>query len=310
MGHRVITRWPHSQSRHSYLHEWFRRMKEPVPSGAPLRVLRVEPAPADVVLNKIELGRAGYDVSADVAGTRLEFVELTDANVYDIVLADYRLPGWTGMEALAFLRENELDVPFILVTGTMGDELAVDCLKLGAADYVLKGNLSRLRMAVPRAIEECRRRREVESSERRARAAGFALRESDERFRQLAENVAEIFFIMDVQACELLYINSSYERICGQTVQSVYDNPLSFLDSIMEDDVRAVKEIVAQAQRGERPAPLEFRIRRPDGSERFISSQAAPVRNDEGDVYRIVGVAHDVTERMRKQAAAGKSASR
>jgi signal transduction histidine kinase len=114
----------------------------------------VEDNPVDVELLLLTLRQDGFDVSADVAQTAEEFSSQIQTAVYDLILADYNLPQWTGTEALEILRRAGLDVPLILVTGCLGEEKAVECIKLGAADFVLKDHLGRLSTSVRRALEE------------------------------------------------------------------------------------------------------------------------------------------------------------
>jgi signal transduction histidine kinase len=119
-----------------------------------LRALLVEDEPADVELVLRALRQAGFAASADVAQTAEEFTEQVRKNSYDVILADYKLPNWNGMESVEVLRREGLDVPVIVVSGSLGEHTAVDCLKQGAADYVLKHHLARLPEAVRRAMRE------------------------------------------------------------------------------------------------------------------------------------------------------------
>jgi two-component system, cell cycle sensor histidine kinase and response regulator CckA len=120
----------------------------------PLRVLLLEDDKSDAQLTIHALRPLASGAHVDLAVTRKEFAELLAGHEYDIVLADYGLPNWTGMEALRELRRLGFDTPLIVVTGELGDERAVECVKAGAADYVLKGNLARLPIAVDRAVAE------------------------------------------------------------------------------------------------------------------------------------------------------------
>jgi two-component system, cell cycle sensor histidine kinase and response regulator CckA len=122
--------------------------------AAPLRALLIENCAADAELNLHELGSAGFHCKPQIVTTRAEFAELLGRFPFDIVLADYRLPGWTGMDAFSAMRQAGHDVPFILVTGTLGEEVAVDCIKQGITDFVLKNHLVRLPDVVSRALEE------------------------------------------------------------------------------------------------------------------------------------------------------------
>lgn len=125
-------------------------------AGSPrrLRVLLVEDSADDGELMLRALHKAGFETDSEVVQTAAEFTDRIRRNQYDIVLADYRLPGWDGMETVTILRREGLDIPVVLVSGALGDQKAVECIKQGAADYVLKDRLARLPQCALRAIEE------------------------------------------------------------------------------------------------------------------------------------------------------------
>ena len=123
-----------------------------------LRILLVEDNPADVELISAALRRDGFEVTSDVAQTAEEFTSRIREVSYDLILADYNLPQWKGTEALDILCRENLDVPLIVVTGYLGEEKAVDYIKEGAADCVLKDRLARLPTSARRALEEKRLR--------------------------------------------------------------------------------------------------------------------------------------------------------
>ena len=152
--------------------------------GVALRILMFEDNPEDVELSLRALKRGGFEVSADVVTTVEDLEQRLRANTYDILLADYRVPRATGLDAFAAVRALEVDIPFVLVTGSLGDEKAVDCLKQGVSDYVLKDRLVRLVPAVRRALEE--RRLKVERAH-----AEEALRRSEEQLRQRNQELEE-----------------------------------------------------------------------------------------------------------------------
>ncbi len=114
----------------------------------------VEDEPADVELALRVLQQAGFETIWDVAQTAEEFTDMVRKNSYDVVLADSKLPNWSGMESVEILRQEGLEVPVILVSGALGELTAVECIKQGAADYVLKDHLARLPESVRRAIRE------------------------------------------------------------------------------------------------------------------------------------------------------------
>jgi len=124
------------------------------PAGERLKVLLLEDDPVDKELVLRALRNGGFDPEADTADTQQKFIECIERHPYHVVLADYGLPGWCGADALEMLQQRGLDIPVILVTGSLGDEMAVDCIKRGTTDYVLKDHLPRLPVAVRRALRE------------------------------------------------------------------------------------------------------------------------------------------------------------
>ena len=276
----------------------------------PLRILLLEDDASDAQLAIHSLKRLVAGAHVDLAVTRKEFTELLAAHQYDVVLADYGLPNWTGMEALRELRRLGFDTPLIIVTGELGDERAVECVKAGAADYILKGNLARLPIAVTRAVEDKRSRDASIRSDRLIEQTKHELREREERFGQLADNIDEVFFVFDAAHDETLYINRAYETIWGRSCQSLYDNPKSFLDPMPAGDRERLVDYIGRIQRGEQPGKLEYRVIQPSGNVRWLLAHAVAIRNAQGEVYRIAGIALDITESRAAQFALEESVER
>ncbi len=132
----------------------------PDDGSAHLRALLVEDEPADVELALSALRQAGLEVTADVIQTAEAFTDLLRRNSYHVILADYKLPNWCGMESVEIVRREGLDIPVIVVSGSLGERTAVECIKQGAADYVLKDDLVRLPQSVRRALREKQMREE------------------------------------------------------------------------------------------------------------------------------------------------------
>ena len=137
------------------------RATNQVASRPPVRILIAEDSPADAELSAATLVKAGYRLTFDIANTPGDFRLKVRGKDYDIILADFNLGSWTAIDALEILSETRKDIPLIVVTGSLGDEAAVDCIKRGAADYVLKSRLDRLPMAFGRVLREKVQREEA-----------------------------------------------------------------------------------------------------------------------------------------------------
>jgi PAS domain S-box-containing protein len=187
--------------------------------STPLRVLILEDNPRDVELCIQALNKAGFELQADAVDTEEGFVSKLQSCDYDLILSDFRIPTWNGLEAFRLLKQKGKDIPFILVTGTLGEEAAVDLIKEGVDDYILKDSLVRLPSAVRRALEEKITRDERER-------ATQSLRESEERVRLLLDSTAEAIYGIDVQG-KCTFCNAASLRLLG------YDNPGDLLGKQM-----------------------------------------------------------------------------
>ncbi len=125
-----------------------------------------------------------------------------------------------------------------------------------------------------------------------------ALRSSEEKFRQLAENIHEVFWMMPPTADQMLYVSPAYEQVWGRSCESLYQNPMSWVEAIHPDDLAQAHSLFARQIQGER-IDSEYRIRTPDGQEKWIRDRAFPIRDQAGQLIRVVGIAEEITERKR-----------
>jgi PAS domain S-box-containing protein len=176
--------------------------------GRLVRILFAEEDSNDRELCLHALRRAHLEFQCDAVSTREEFAGKLAAREYDLVLTGFRLTGWTGMDVLRLVRERPQDIPVIMVTGALGEEQAVECFREGIGDYVAKGDVAGLPVAVLRALQK----KEVREERRRAEAT---LRESERRFRALADATASAIFIYQGVQCR--YANRAAEEITGYT---------------------------------------------------------------------------------------------
>jgi two-component system cell cycle sensor histidine kinase/response regulator CckA len=261
--------------------------KETSPAAASLRLLCIEHESMDVELCQRELRKAGLAFEFETAATREECARKLREQPFDVVLADYRLPGWNGLDALALLKELGLDIPLILVTGSLGEELAVACIKQGITDYVLKDHLARLPIAIQRAQEE-KMTREAE------RRAVLALRASESRYRGLVENATYGIYWVSLQG-ELLAANPALIHMLG------YDSVDEFLalksSQLVYRDPEARKTLLDRYQNeGHVDAIVEWK--RKDGKFISVRLNGRRARDSEKDSECFEVIVEDVTERF------------
>ncbi|MBI4322417.1 MAG: response regulator [Chloroflexi bacterium] len=131
----------------------------------PLRVLIVEDSKADAELLLIELEKSGYDPTSERVDTAAGMSEALDRHNWDVILADYVMPRFSGLAALELLQARGIDLPFIVLSGQIGEEIAVATMKAGASDYILKGHCARLIPAIERELREAEVRRQRRKAE-------------------------------------------------------------------------------------------------------------------------------------------------
>ena len=378
--------------------------------STPLRVLLVEDNSGDAELVLRELRRAGFDPDWRRVDDETAFRSGLAENP-EIVLSDFDLPQFNGLRALEILVESGKDLPFILISGTIGEDTAVEAMKLGASDYLLKDRLTRLGVAVGGALHEARLRqarrqadeelhlfralvdqsedgfevidpasgRFLDVNEKGCQRLGYtraefcglpvwevdahvrkenwpelvkrlreeksialktthrrkdgstfpvelrlklvelhrdyvvasgrditesersaaSLRESEERFRQLADNINEVFWMTDPTTSRVLYVSPAYETVWQRSCESLYAAGDGWVDHIHADDRgRGVAAMRRQAEGGYAEV---YRVVRPGGDVRWVRDRAFPVKDGEGRVHRIVGTVEDVTENRQLQ---------
>jgi PAS domain S-box-containing protein len=383
----------------------------------PLKVLIAEDNPADAALIVRSLRHAGYEPDYAVVETEADFSRAIGTGV-ELVLSDYSMPQLNALRALELLRESGLGIPLIIVSGTIGEETAVEAMKQGAVDYLLKDRLGRLGESVRTALERTQLRLErrhaqatLMESERRLREmlenvdlmatmmdtggcvtfcndsllrvtgwqreevvghdwfarfvpesdpetrvlllsevaggkipahhenlimtrggelrevawnntllrdpegrvtgvacigediterrqAEQALRASEERFRQIAENIQEVFWMEDGAIGQILYVSPAYATIWGRSRESLYQSPKSWMEAVHSEDLGTVQSAF-ETKRALGTYDETYRIVRPDGTIRWIRDRAFAVRDLDGKIYRFVGTAEDITEQKR-----------
>lgn len=250
------------------------------------------------------LTHMGYEVCGRQARGE-EAVEEIPRVRPDLVLMDINLAGQlTGIETAVRLRPL-LDVPVVFLTAFSDSRLIDEAVGTGAFGYLVKPFQEReLHATVQAALYkhqvERLLREDNERLEDAVRQGTEELRESEARFRQIAEHLGEVVWLSDPKVTEIFYVNPAYERIWGRSRESLYQSPREFLEALHpEDHDRVLAELKNHA---EGKWNTEYRILRQDGTVRWIQDRGYPLHDEQGGIYRMVGLATDITE--SKEAAA------
>jgi PAS domain S-box-containing protein len=255
----------------------------------PLSVLLVEDSPADAELCLHALDKSQFEIRCDVVDTPEEFVSKLRKTTYDVILSDYNLGRWTGMDALDLLRKEGRDIPLVLVTAALGDQTALECVERGAADYVLKDRLDHLPAVISKVLEEKARRCERQCADR-------SLKESEARFRALAEEIPTAVFVEQGTQCR--YVNHAAERVTGYGREELLSTNLWSL--ILPSSRRSLMQQAANRTDDEQTDNrYEARIMTKAGQVRWLEVTVGSLRMD-GKLAALIS-AVDVTERKRRE---------
>lgn len=249
---------------------------------SPLKVLIIEDVPADFLLLERNLRKNGVAAEWRRIGND---AELKDAlqTTWDVVLTDFHVPGMDFRTTLLCIQAHDPDLPVIMVSGSVGEETAVELLRLGIVDFILKDHLARLPSAIRRAL--------VEANERRARqAAEIALHKLAQAVEQSPEGIA----ITDLDA-NIEYVNESYLRITGYSREEVIGQNPSMLHS--DKTPKSTYDALWKSMAEGRIWQGEFYNKRKDGSEFIAHTIISPIRQPNGCITHYVEIKEDITEK-------------
>jgi len=276
---------------------------------APLHVLIVAHSRNDVELILNELREAGLRLDHTLAENKEQFHHALQQKNFDAILSDYRLPNWTGLEALKELRENGKDIPFLLVTGTLGEEAAVECIKQGATDYILKDRISRLPVALKRAIGEKALRDE-------AKQTLNALAESETRARQQFAELDLLYRSLPVALAvfgrdmRFLRVNDEISKFDGIPVAAHVGLTIW---EVTPDFANAAEGYLRNVfQKGEAVSNIELQggtLQEPDTMHKWLCN-FYPLRGEDGAVSAATLMAINITDRKRTEEALDRSEER
>ena len=257
--------------------------------GVPIEVLLVEDSEDDALLLLRQLRRGGYEPAWKRVDTAEAMEAALDERGWDLVVSDHNMPTFSSVAALDLLRRKGfVDLPFIIVSGQIGEDAAVSAMKAGAHDYLMKDNLARLNTAIERELREAEVRRER--------------RRAEEKYRSIFENAVEGIFQTTVDG-RFLTANPALARMFG------YESPEELLKAVSDigheiyAEAERRAELYRLAQQNGFVSGFEVRMYRKDGSPMWASMSARAIYDTAGEIAGYEGTIEDITARKRAEAA-------
>ena len=264
-----------------------------------MKILHLEDNPGDATLVRDMLSAEWPDCVITVVDSRDAFLQALAAGGYDLVLSDYQLPGFNGLEALELVRRHASHVPFVFLTGTLGEERAIEAVRAGAADYVIKDRMQRLPVTIQRVMRDA-------EEQRARRAIEDALAQEQYLMLMLMENLPDHVYFKDISS-RFITFSRSMARRHGLTPSEL--KVKTDFDLFSEEHARQAFEDEQRIIRtGEPLMDIEEKETWPDGSVTWVLTNKLPMRNAAGAIMGTFGVSRDITarkqseERIREQA--------
>lgn len=254
-----------------------------------INVLHLEDTPEDSDLIQMTLKREGWKIDYRRVDNEENFLEALRQTNFDIILADYHLPGYNGIEALQVCSEHYPETPFIIVSGTLGEEIAVEMLKYGATDYLLKQNLQRLCPAIKQALLETRLKQQKIKAEE-------DLKRSEEKYRNIFENIQDVFIQIDNEG-KLIEISPSISRMNGHSTNEL----IGCEATILFEDPSVFSHLVKQIESSGEVWDFETRLKTKSGSLKFVSINAHQIVDSNKACIGIEGSMRDIDERKKAE---------
>ncbi|MEG3899301.1 MULTISPECIES: PAS domain S-box protein [unclassified Microcoleus] len=256
-----------------------------------LNILLVEDSPLDAELIEAYLVDGGLEFSLLCVETREDFVAALEKHCYDIILADYMLPCFNGIAALSIARATCPGVPFIFVSATLGEEVAIETLKSGATDYVLKRRLIRLVPSIQRALREVQERSDRKQAEAQQQ-------ESEARFRIMADTAPVMIWMSDTDQLGD-YFNKVWLEFTGRTLAQEMGR--GWMESLHPDDLPECLDIYQKAFDARTEYRMEYRLRRYDGEYRWVLGTGVPRYRPDRTFAGYIGSYIDISDRKQAE---------
>ncbi|MDA3895682.1 MAG: response regulator [Desulfobacteraceae bacterium] len=260
------------------------------PSLKSIRVLFVEDSEDDMLLIIRELRRSGYDPLFKRVDTAEAMLELIEKERWDIIISDYSMPRFNGLKALKLYQDHNLPIPFIVVSGTIGESFAVETMKAGAHDYMMKGHLKRLAPAIERELREAKSRRE-------RRKALRELKDSETRFQDLYDNAPDMYVSVAPHTAKIIQCNLTLANHLGYTKEEIIG--CQIFDMYHPDCMEKVIEVFDLFQQSGSVSNAELQLKRKDGSKIDVSLNVSSVHDDQGNLLHSRSSWRDISDQKK-----------
>jgi len=270
-----------------------RTISDQEPSSPVVSILFVEDLVSDAELAKLEItrGLADWDLSLRFLTTDNweGFLDAIGTFKPTLIVSDFMMPGFSGMEVIELTLQHAPNIPVIILTGSINEETAVECMKAGATDYVLKEHISRLPFAVKEALKR-KKEEELRTSAERA------LEESEREFRLIAEKASDLIYRIELYPEQKFsYVSPSSTKLTGYTPEDHYANPNLGFELVHPDDREKLRDLLEHVDR----SPVVLRWIKKNGEVVWAEQLNVPIYDIDGRLIAIEGIARDVTERQK-----------
>lgn len=258
----------------------------------PLRVLIIEDNENDALIIVYTLKQGGYDPYYKIIDTKEEMVPLLDKDKWDVIISDYSMPHFTGLEALKIVKNKNINLPFIIISGTIGEEVAVDMLKKGANDYIMKDNLKRLITSIERETREAIDRELKIKTENDLREA----------YNIINRSSSVAFLWKNTKELDVEFVTENVQKIFGYTSENFITGKINYAKIIYPDDQKRVsKEFENYNKKKSRISFVHepYRIITKDGQIKWIDDKTEAIKDNKNNITHYQGIIEDITERVK-----------
>lgn len=264
--------------------------------AVPLKLLLIEDDLNDAELTLRALRAGGFDPSSIRVDTAADFQRALDDGDWQLIISDHKMPGFSSLEALEIAASRGVEIPFLLVSGTIGEEAAVDVVRAGARDYILKSNLTRLCVAVARELREAddhRKRRQAEAGQAAA----------EQRYRELVEQIPAATYRITYagDSIEAVYVSPQIETFTGYTISEWIGQPSMWIQTLHADDRDEVLAAMQQSRERGTPVLTEYRVLRRDGTTVWLRNEGRWSHDEARGRRSLQGFMIDISDRRRAE---------